>query len=208
LTDHDREGVEDGEPADEQRDQREDHQRGGEDAKALIDGGGLFVRHGLAGDDLDSAGQDPGNGALHFSVVSARCGHYVDVVELADLADEALVGREGEGGQGGPVEVGGRVGDAGDGERSTGQVGQNHDMITDGEAILFGGVGVHHHVVARRGRRALRQVQGGDLGVRGVVDADRAAAAVGDRVALTGEELGVAGHLAISGFDSGQVLDR
>ena len=72
LAHDDGERVEDGEAADEQRDEGEDQQRRVEEAQGLVDGARLLVDDGLTGDHLDAGGQDPRDGALHGRLVGAR----------------------------------------------------------------------------------------------------------------------------------------
>ena len=69
LPDDDRERVEDGEPADEQGDEREDQQRRGEERQRLVDRVRVLVHHGLPGDHLHPARQDPGDGPLDRGLV-------------------------------------------------------------------------------------------------------------------------------------------
>ena len=59
LAHDDGEGVQDGEAADEERDEGEDEQRRVEEAERLADGVRRLVDHGLAGDDLDAVRAGP-----------------------------------------------------------------------------------------------------------------------------------------------------
>ena len=108
LAHDDGEGVEDGEAADEQRDEGEDQQGGGEEGEGLVDGVGRLVGHRLAGHHLHAGGEGGGDGPLDLGLVGPGLGQHVDGVELAGLAEELLGGGEVEGGQGGPGQVVGR----------------------------------------------------------------------------------------------------
>ena len=108
LAHDDGERVQDGEAADEERDEGEDEQRRVEEAQRLADGARRLVDDGLAGDHLDAVRQDPRDGALDGRLVGARLGDDVDGVELAHLAQERLGRRDVEGGQRGPGQVVGR----------------------------------------------------------------------------------------------------
>ena len=181
---------------------REDEQGGVEEAQRLADGAGLLVDHGLTGHHLDAARAGRGRCRAGPCALSAPgCGDDVDGVELARPR------------RGPPAPSGGRrrpawrrPGCSAVPKRTrpvmvkvrVGPSQQDAHLLAHLEVVLLGRAQVHHDVVGGRGRAcpaARRRAESCWFGIEGDPEGGRAAG--GDRLAVRGDELRVAGHRAL-----------
>ena len=93
-----------------------------EKRKCLVDRARLFVDYRLTGDHLHAGGEDAGDVALDYRLVSARLCNDVDVVELAHFPCDYLSSWEGERRDRGSGQIvrGPETGDACDGKARSG----------------------------------------------------------------------------------------
>ncbi len=198
LRDRDREGVEDDEGADEERDHAKREQEVAQKRDELI--GVLRVLGGLlgAGSNLRTVGQDRVDLRDELPLGDTRLTRNPDLVELADLPEELLRCDEIESGQGRAADRVDRakLDEAGDLELLDRPFCLDTDRVANREILLRRGGDVDHDL-AVRGPPAVLEGEGVELGL-GRINAEPQVrrTAENDRLAVLADQLGLAGDAA------------